>query len=414
MPHLGFALSRKFKIILFPLIAAVLTAIYIGLDKYYLEKIHSDPYAYSFLSMWIGLVATLVLMLIMRIPLRKKHLIGAYIDPNFRGFIIPKGKLLLLLIVAGLSSAVSTLSYFYIVGATSPSILLPFTQMVIVYLIVAESVNYKETPSILETQSIVMILIGIFLITTTDLAVDWVTILVVLGPYNLGIMVYTIALRQAKRMLHHNRKNDSLNIRLWSLAFNTILISVLIIPFITPNFYAGLSILNLANVTYIIIVMLVSTLAFIVYIRSLGIAKMSTVTAIISFSVVLGIPITFLGNFITGTSVFGVTTFTPLFWLFKGMGIILILIGIITIAMSQVKAYLLIYLSGSSEMVLNQLTKVKGLESISAVSGDRLLIAKLNIRSFTKAYRTLVTDLEKIIGIKQVITLTSLKEWEKV
>ncbi|MFX1297158.1 MAG: EamA family transporter [Promethearchaeota archaeon] len=413
MPHRSLGISRKIKIIILPLISAVFTAVYVAMDKYYLSIISPDPYAYCFLSMWIGLIATTLFMVVMRIPFRKKQLIGTYIDPNFQGFIVPKGKLLLLLLIAGLSSAISTITYFYIVGVSSPSLVLPFTQIVIVYLIVSESLSYKETPTAIEIQSIIMILIGVFLMATTELSIDWITILLVLGPYNISLMIFTIALRHAKRMLYHNRKNDSLNLRFWSMIFNTLLIAVLIIPFISSKFYDGLAVLNSFVVVFIIITMLIATFSYITYIRALGIAKMSIVNAIISFSIVLGIPITIIGNlFYPGA--FGSTAFTPIFWLFKSLGVLLILIGIITIGLSQVKAHIFIYLKGSSEPILNDLLKIKGITRVSAVSGERILIATLQLRDLGKAYRTHITDLEKIPGIEKIITFTHIKEWERL
>lgn len=411
MPPRGFGITRRFKLIILPLIAAILIAVYVAMDKYYLSEISPDPYAYSFLSMTIGLLSTVIFMLILRIPLPKKTLIGSYIDPNYNGFVIPKGKLLLLLIIAGLSSAVSTLTYFIVVGESSPSLVLPFMQLLIIYLILVESISYRETPSLIEVQSIVMILSGVFIMATSDLTINWLTIVLILGPYNLSLVVFTVALRKAKRMLYNNRKTDSLNLRLWSMAFNTLFITILVIPFITPEFYLALALLNPASVTFIVVVMLISTLAFVAYIRALGITKMSTVTAILSFSIVLAIPLTIIGDlFFPGA--FGPIDLTPLFWLFKVIGIVLIIIGIISLGISQVKAYLLISLSSAAEPVITQITKLRGIARVSAVSGNRQLIAELNLRSLNKAYRTLITDLEKIAGIKNVTTLTSLKEWE--
>ncbi|MHA1131404.1 MAG: EamA family transporter [Candidatus Helarchaeota archaeon] len=411
MPHHLPRFSRKFKIAILPLISAVLMAMYVGMDTYYLNEISSDPYAYSFLSMSIGLITVVIFMFVMRIPLKNSHFIGSYIDPNYHGFLIPKGKLLLLLLIAGLSSAVSTLTYFYLVGVSSPSLILPFSQIVIVYLILYESLTNKEPPTTLEIQSIIIILIGLFLMTSTDLTIDWITILLVLGPYNISIMVFIMALRQAKRMIYRGHKNDSLNLRLWSLAFNTLLMSLLVIPFITPSFYTALSVVDLYVVAFIIIDMLVSTFAYVAYIRALGITKMSTVNAIVSFSVVLGIPVTLIGNFFFPGAC-GSLSFPPIFWLFKGMGIFLILIGIISITRNQVKTYLLIYLTGSVEPILKQLAQVKGMTSVAAVSGDRLLIATLQFPSLGTAYRSIVTEIERVGGIKKVITLTTLKEWE--
>ncbi|HUY01599.1 MAG TPA: EamA family transporter [Candidatus Deferrimicrobium sp.] len=413
MPSPFFGITRKLKIIILPLIAAILTALYIVMDKYYLSEVSSNPYAYSFLSLWLGLITLVVFMLVMRIPLKKKQLIGIHIDPNYHGFILPKGKFLLWLFVAGLGAAVSSLTYFYLVDVTTPSTMIPFSRIVIIYFVISEVFHEKTAPTIIEIQSIVMIMVGVFLMAMTDLNFDLLTILIVLGPYNLSNMLFTIGLQKAKRMIYKNRRNDSLNIRMWSIAFSAILLTVLLIPFMNQDFLNALALINPFIVIFIMVDMMIATLAMIAYIRALGVAKMSIVNSIMAFTVVLGIPLSLIGNlFFPGA--FGLFSSDPIFWLFKGLGALIIIIGIITIGISQVKAYLMIYIEGSSENVLKKLTNIKGIVNISAVSGALLLIATLKIRSLGRAYRTIVNDLEKIEGIKRVVTLTSLKEWEKL
>jgi drug/metabolite transporter (DMT)-like permease len=413
LPHQLFGISRKLKIIILPLIAAILTALYIAMDKYYLSEVSSDPYAYSFLSLWLGLIILVIFMFFMRIPTRKKQLIGIHIDPNYHGFILPKGKLLLWLIVAGLGAAISSLTYFYLVGVTTPSTMIPFSRIVIIYFVISEVFQEKTTPTIIEIQSIVMIMVGVFLMAMTDLSFNLLTILIVLGPYNLSNMLFTIGLQKAKRMIYKNRRNDALNIRLWSIGFSAIFLTVLLIPFMNQDFLNALALINPFIVIFIMIDMMVATFAMIAYIRALGVAKMSIVNSIMAFTVVLGIPLTLLGNiFFPGA--FGTFSSDPIFWVFKGLGALIIIIGIITIGISQVKAFLLIHIEGSSENVLKKLTTIKGIVNISAVSGELLLIVTLKIRSLGRAYRTIVNDLEKIEGIKRVVTLTSLKEWEKL
>ena len=383
------------------------------MDKYYLSEVSSNPYAYSFLSLWLGLITLVVFMLVMRIPLKKKQLIGIHIDPNYHGFILPKGKFLLWLFVAGLGAAVSSLTYFYLVDVTTPSTMIPFSRIVIIYFVISEVFHEKTAPTIIEIQSIVMIMVGVFLMAMTDLNFDLLTILIVLGPYNLSNMLFTIGLQKAKRMIYKNRRNDSLNIRMWSIAFSAILLTVLLIPFMNQDFLNALALINPFIVIFIMVDMMIATLAMIAYIRALGVAKMSIVNSIMAFTVVLGIPLSLIGNlFFPGA--FGLFSSDPIFWLFKGLGALIIIIGIITIGISQVKAYLMIYIEGSSENVLKKLTNIKGIVNISAVSGALLLIATLKIRSLGRAYRTIVNDLEKIEGIKRVVTLTSLKEWEKL
>jgi drug/metabolite transporter (DMT)-like permease len=411
--HPWFGITRRLKLVILPLIAAILTAIFVALDKYYLTVLDPNPYVYCFISLWLGILSMVVFMLIMRIPLKKKHLIGVHLDPNFTGFILPKGKLLFLLLAAGACASVSSLCYFYLVGVSSPSTMIPFQRLVIVYLIALESISDRESPSMIETQSIVMIIAGIFLMSLTDLNFDIWTILIVLGPYNLAIMGFTIALQKAKRMIYNNRRNDALNMRFWSLAFNAVILSFILIPFMTPDFFTSLASVDATMVIITIISMMLSTIAYVAYIRALGVTKMSIVNAIMAFAIILGIPFTFIGNFFF-PGAFGSLDYSPLFWVFKGIGALLIVLAIVVIAISQVKAYLLIYLDGPADPILKKLITLRGITTVSAVSGDLLLIAILKIRTLGKAYRTLVTDLEKIDGIKRVITLTNLKEWEKL
>jgi len=406
-------ITRKAKIIILPLISAILTAVYVAMDKFYLTVFSSDPVSFSFLSLWIGAIATLLFIFLMQIIKKDKQALGSFIDPNFNRVITPKGEFLKWVIIAGLGATMSAVPYFFIVSISSPTSIIPFTRLVIVYLIIAESLSERDSPSLVEIQSIIMIIIGVFLITTSDIGLDIFTILLVLGPLNIGTMVYTIAQRRAKRLIFQNQRGDSLNIRAWALFFNAVFVSILIIPLITPEIVNNILTINVHQVTFITIDMMVSTFAFIAYIRALGIAKMSVVTAITSFSIVMSIPITLIGNHFY-PSVFGGIPTAPLYLFILSIGVILVMTGIITIGLSQVKSYLLIYIEGRAENVLSELVKLKGITSVSAVSGEHLLIAVVKIRSLGKVYRTMVSGLENIKGIKKVITLTNIKEWERL
>jgi uncharacterized membrane protein len=406
-------LSRKIKIVILPLISAILTAVYVAMDKFYLSAISPNSHAFGFLSLWIGAAATIVFLFLMKIPLKEKQILGSYVDPNFEKPIIPKGKLLKWIIIAGLGASASSLSYFFIVGVSSPSTVIPFSRLVIIYLILAESLADKDSPTLIESQSVIMILVGVFLMATTDLGFDPLVIILVIGPMNIGNMVFTIAQRKAKRMIYQNKRVDSLNLRFWTLVFNSIFLSIMTVPFLTPETIGAIIGVNAFQVTFIVFDMMISTFALIAYIRALGIAKMSIVNAITSFSIVLGIPTTLIGNFFF-PGAFGTLPSEPLFWIFKGFGIFIIISGIVSLAISQVKGYLLIYITSTAEDILRELLKIKGISLVSAVAGRRLLIATLRIRSLGKAYRTIITDLEKIKGIEKVITLTTIKEWEKL
>lgn len=407
-------LSRKIKIILLPLITAILTAVYVEMDKFFLTEFIPDPLVFSFLSLWLGSFAMVFFMLIMRFPLRRDQLIGEYLDPNFQGLFVPKGKILFWILIAGISGAFSSFTYFHLVASTNPSLVIPFSRLLIVYLLILESVSDRDIPTIIEVQSVILILAGVFLMASSELAFNPLTLILVIGPYNVSNLVFTIALRNAKKKIYMNRKTDSLNIRLWVLIFNSIFTSIIFAPLLlTPESIGNILTLNLPMSIFIIIDMMVATFAAITYIRALGVAKMSIVNSITAFTVVLGIPFTLIGNLLFPGS-FGTINLTGIFGMITMMGALLIVTGIVTIAISQVKGYLLIYIDGPADYVIKKLLKVKGITSVSAVSGYMMLIAVLKIRSLGKAYRTIVTELEKISGIKTVRTLTNIKEWEKL
>ncbi|MEM2906863.1 MAG: EamA family transporter [Candidatus Odinarchaeota archaeon] len=414
MIHPWLILTRKIKLIILPLISAVLTAVYVEMDKFLLTKFIPDPFAFSFISLWLGSIALIIFMFIMITPLKRGQRLGEYLDPNFRAIIIPKGGLLYWILIAAISGAVSTFTYFQIISLSSPSLVIPFSKLIIVYLIVLESMSDRDAPTIIEVQSIILILTGIFLMAVGDVAFNPLTIAIVLGPYNISGVVFTVALRNAKKRLYMNQRVDSLNIRLWVLLLNSVFTSIIFAPFIiTPTGIGYLSTLTPTLVLLIIVDMMAATFASITYIRALGVAKMSIVNSILAFTVILGIPFTLLGNAIIPGG-FGTVNLTGIYGMLTFIGASLIMVGIITIAITQVKGYLLIYLDGGAEPILKKLMKVKGLTKVSAVSGEAMLIAELKIRSLGKAYRKIVTELEKITGIKTVRTLTSIKEWEKL
>ncbi|MHA1835369.1 MAG: hypothetical protein ACTSYQ_00305, partial [Candidatus Odinarchaeia archaeon] len=352
--------TRRLKLIMLPLIASILTAVYVAMDKFYLSIIYPNNFSFGFISLWIGSLFTFIFLVFMNIS-SKRNKIGAFLDPNFRGIFLPKGYILKWLIIAGLAAGVGAITYFYIVGVSSTSTIIPFSRITIIYLVLTESIGEKESPSMIEWQSIIMILIGVFLMATTDLNFDLLTMFLVLGPYNIGNTIYTIAQRKAKRAVYQDKRSDALNLRFWSLLFNAFFLSILTIPFINSDVINGILNINPFTFTFIAADMMISTIAFIAYIRALGIGKMSIVNAIMSFSIVLGIPITIIGNWFY-PSAFGESSFEPLFWFFKIAGVFLIVVGIITIGLSQVKGYLLIYLNGSADKVIHNLLNVKGIE----------------------------------------------------
>jgi len=346
----------------------------------------------------------------------KKKPVGKFLDPTFKKFIIPRGKLLYYLMGAGLSAAFSTLAYFALTAITDPSTVIPFSKLVIVYLLVAELLHDRDTPTIVEVLSITMIITGLFVMAVYRSEFDLISILIVLGPYNLGSMFYTYFQKLARSLPTRTTHNDSLNLRFWSLFFLTLFQTLMSLPFITfEQWQIILSfITDTFTVVFITINMSFAFFAYVFYIRALGMGKMSIVNALTSVSVIFGIVFTIIGN-IYFPEAFGPLSSSAIFWSLQVTGAILVLEGIVALSITQERAYLLIKLKYPCTYgVLDKIIKVKGVTRAAFITGHYAIIARLQIRSIAKVYNTIVREIEAMPEIEKVVTMTIIKEWSKI
>jgi hypothetical protein len=151
-------------------------------------------------------------------------------------------------------------------------------------------------------------------------------------------------------------------------------------------------------------------LAIIMYTRALGRGSMSIVNSLTSISVVLGIPIIILGNFIL-PGAFG-DLFADLFlWIVKGFGIILVLIGVIALQATDVRAVVLIKLKPQASGILSELFDIKGVEKASAIAGDYDYLICIKSRSLGKARSNILNKLNTIPEIQYHETLVVLQDF---
>ncbi|MCD6483685.1 MAG: Lrp/AsnC family transcriptional regulator [Candidatus Odinarchaeota archaeon] len=405
----------RFKFVTLCILSGLFTALFVAMDVYYQGTILSDPIIYGFLTEVIGLAITFLIMLFLVVPYKKKP-VGKFLDPTFKKFIIPRGKLLYYLMGAGLSAAFSTLAYFALTAITDPSTVIPFSKLVIVYLLVAELLHDRDTPTIVEVLSITMIITGLFVMAVYRSEFDLISILIVLGPYNLGSMFYTYFQKLARSLPTRTTHNDSLNLRFWSLFFLTLFQTLMSLPFITfEQWQIILSfITDTFTVVFITINMSFAFFAYVFYIRALGMGKMSIVNALTSVSVIFGIVFTIIGN-IYFPEAFGPLSTNAIFWSLQVTGAILVLEGIVALSITQERAYLLIKLKYPCTYgVLDKIVKVKGVTRAAFITGHYAIIARLQIRSIAKVYNTIVREIEAMPEIEKVVTMTIIKEWSKI
>ena len=405
----------RFKFVALCIFSGLFTALFVAMDVYYQGTILSDPIVYGVLTEAIGLIITFFIMILLIVPYKKKPL-GKLFDPTFEKFVIPRGKLLYYLMGAGLSAAFSTLAYFALTAITDPSVVIPFSKLVIVYLLVAELLHDKDTPTIVELLSVTMIITGLFVMAIYRSEFDLISVLIVLGPYNLGSMFYTYFQKLARSMPTRTTSNDSLNLRFWSLFFLTLFQTLMSLPFITIEQWSLIFrfAFDWFTLIFVTIDMTLAFFAYVFYIRALGMGKMSIVNALTSVSVIFGIVFTVIGN-VYFPQAFGQLSTSTIFWSLQVIGAILVLEGIVALSITQERAYLLIKLKYPCTYgVLDKIIKVKGVTRAAFITGHYAIMARLQIRSIAKVYNTIVREIEAMPEIEKVVTMTIIKEWSKI
>ena len=226
-------------------------------------------------------------------------------------------------------------------------------------------------------------------------------------------MARILAQRKLRMMRIHGRRIDSINIRLWNLALSTLFFLAMMVA-VDPESICGIICVSRRLVIITLVSMCVTFFARIAYIRALGIGKASITQAITSMTILLGIPVTLLMGILAPGSVVPVAA-SPWVLIVKLIGTVMVSLGIITLALSEVRAYILIRApKGHWRHILRQLSKIKGVTLVSALAGKYDFIAKVKLRALGKGYRLVVRGLERLKGITDFVWLSILYEWEEV
>ncbi|MHA1258747.1 MAG: hypothetical protein ACTSRO_03755, partial [Candidatus Heimdallarchaeaceae archaeon] len=131
-------------------------------------------------------------------------------------------------------------------------------------------------------------------------------------------------------------------------------------------------------------------LSIVFYSRALTMGKMSIVRALRSISVVSALPITALAS-IWIPSLISSGSWTGTNIILKTSGSILILVGMIAISLSETRAILLANVKQGEKLEIEELTKIKGVENVSFITGTYDLLINIKMRSIGKTF-SLVLD----------------------
>jgi DNA-binding Lrp family transcriptional regulator len=153
--------------------------------------------------------------------------------------------------------------------------------------------------------------------------------------------------------------------------------------------------------------------SYVLYIRSLGMGKASVNNAIRASTIIFAIPFSII-LLQLGT----ITEFStdPVMLIIKVIGMVLIVMGIISFALTQVKAYIFVDVKTGRPLkeTLQKLWDIRGVSHVTITSGKHDFIVKVSTRTLIKGYERIIRKLDEIEAIKKYHWESVLKDWEKI
>jgi DNA-binding Lrp family transcriptional regulator len=282
-----------------------------------------------------------------------------------------------------------------------------------------ESITEKDVPTLVEIQSSVIVTFGAILASISLTGqFQIIPILIVFLVVNPTWAVFSIYQRKLKIMRINNKPNDSINIRFWNIIFSCIFTALLV--FIYDLFTSGGHLI--AGITTSIdpyyfgllcLTMGATFFAYVLYIRSLGMGKASVNNAIRASTIIFAIPFSILLLQLGLISEFSTD---PVMLIIKVIGMVLIVMGIISFALTVVKSYIFITVKPGSPIreTMQKLWDIRGVSHVSATSGKNDFIVKVSTRTLMKGYERIIRKLDEIPEIKKYHWESVLKDWEKI
>jgi len=409
-------IRRKYLFFTLAISSALIAALISGIDTIATKQI-SDPSVLTLSCFILGVIMSFILGTILSLKIKGKTIGSKTIDPTFKGIRFLKKEEFFYHVLAGFGNALFTLGYFYLLKDLGDvSVVLPFTQVTILYLVIFESITEKDTPTLIEVQSAIIVTFGAILGSISlGNGLNPINLAVVFFVINPGWMIFTIYQRKLKLLKINKKPNDAINIRIWNVFF-AMIISIIFILII--DLYNGTN--NIVNcfrqtINYAWIMGIIAFgtfFNFILYIRALGIGKASVTQAVKSSVIIFSIPVTIV------LSLFGFEGLSsdPIMLLIKFIGVVLIILGISTFALSLTKAYIFIRVKSGYDIeeTMNKIWKIRGVNRVCAVAGPYDLMVKVRTRTLVKGYERILSKIQDIPGIKEYKWQSVLKEWEDI
>ena len=393
------------------LLSSIIGAGVTVIDTYISIEYEINPWSLCLVIFITGIVITFLLSLFLSIPVGGKVL-GARIDPSFYGLRMLKKEEIPYQIAAGLGNAVATVGYFFIISIyKDPSTILSFFEVVILYLLITESIAEKNAPTMAEVESSIIVTFGAIIASFSFTGeLNSIGLLIVFFVLNPAWVVFSIYQRKLKLLRVNGKHNDAINIRFWNLIFTTMFTAIMVY-FIDPrHFFAAINAIKYWPIFFLS--MGTTFFSYIFYIRALGLGKASVTQAVKSFTIIFSIPFSLL-----------IASYIPISFyestpqlVIKVMGIIMVIMGVVSFALTEVRAYIFIKAKTGHPIakLIEDIWEIKGVTAVAAVAGRYDIISKVRIRTLGKGIERIIRELEKINGIEKFEWHSILREWEEI
>ena len=412
-------IRRKYLFYALAFASAIIAAGVSAIDATIISLYIRDAWAFGLSCFFVGIIVSLVIILIFSIPIKKGKSLGSkVIDPSFKRIRLVRKEEIKYHVVAGFGNACLTIGFFFLLSMLGdPSAVLPFSQIVILYLVAIESVVEKNIPTLSEVQSSLIVTFGAILVSislTGEVSLE--AMAVVFLVVNPAWVLFSIYQRKLKMLKIDKKPNDALNIRFWNVVFACVFAAVIvgIFDLLTGNshFMAAIN-ASIEHFEWIALTMAVTFFSYVFYIRALGIGKASVTQAVRASTVLFAVPFSIAISYFNIIPPF---TVDPVMILIKIIGTALVLLGIVSFALNLVKAYVFIRVKPGYPIdeTMKKLWNIRGVTRVAAVTGPYDLIVKIRTRTLVKGYERIVRKIEEIEGIKEYKWQSVLKEWEDI
>ena len=411
-------IRRKYLFYTLAFTSAIIGAVMATVDAIISTNFITDPWSLGLACFLIGVPISVGLTCIFSIPIGPKSLGARFIDPSFHRIRLLTKQEVKYHILAGIGNSTLTIGYFFVLSIfDDPSVVLPFSQVAILYLLIVESVSEKNIPTLTEVQSTLIVTFGAILGSLSlqgSLSVE--ALVIVFLVVNPGWVLFTTYQRKLKLIKINEKPNDSLNIRTWNVLFSCLFSLVFIMIFDAINGTSYLTSAVDAAIQYkewVGTTMFLTFFTYVFYIRALGIGKASITQAVRASTIIFVIPFTLLVSYMGLITPFSTD---PTLLIMKIIGITLMILGILSTAFTLVKAYIFITIKPgySTEETIQKLWNIHGVSRVVATAGPYDMIVKIHTRTLVKGYEKIIKKIEEIEAIDDFKWQSVLKEWEDI